>query len=216
MCHADLIGYQLSKKWDTPIYVFFMPSATMEYVGRCKAHVFECSATCCHCKSKYVWHFLHTGDASLTSNMCWQPKICWGGQNWNGSITSAFKWVGKGMITYSQHVHTKLEAWYTGRPECFILSAESLSCDVKNMFVTACGHIAKMLQEYDGKLNFATDAWTLPNHKAYIAITVHLKHEGKPLSTLLDIVEVPKSHSGRNLVITFAEVLQIFKIEAKV
>ncbi|KAF8256912.1 hypothetical protein EI94DRAFT_1559416, partial [Lactarius quietus] len=230
----------LSKKWDAPIYVFFKPSATIEYVDRRKAHVFECGAARCCCKSKYVWRFLYTGDASLTSNMCRHAKICWGDETvtaadsmgslrlahltlskkkkGSGSITSAFERVGKGKITYSQRAHTRLEAcaefvcWVTenkwpfqivndrafhslmktGRPESFIPSAESLSCDVKNAFVNACGHIAKMLQEYDGKLSFATDAWMLPNHKVYVAVTVHLEHEEKALSMLLDVVEVPK------------------------
>jgi hypothetical protein len=47
-----------------------------------------------------------------------------------------------------------------------------------------------MLQEYDSALNFATDAWTSPNHWAYIAVTMHLEQDGKPLSLLLDVVEV--------------------------
>ena len=72
------------------------------------------------------------------------------------------------------------------------------------------------MQEYDGKLSFATDAWTSPNHKAFVAITVHLEHDGKPLAMLLDIVEVPKSHSGVNLAIAFAEVLDNFGIKDKV
>jgi hypothetical protein len=108
---------------------------------------------------------------------------------------------------------------------------------VKNAFVSVCGKIAKMLQvslgiqdramhdllvmqrlsqSFSGKLNFATNAWTLPNHKAYVALTIHLKHDGKPLSMLLDVVEVPRSHSGMNLVLAFADVLQTFRIKDKV
>ena len=48
-------------------------------------------------------------------------------------------------------------------------------------------------------MNFVTDAWTSPNHKAYMAFTVHFAHEGEPISMLLDLVEVVKSHSGENL-----------------
>ena len=48
------------------------------------------------------------------------------------------------------------------------------------------------VQEYDGKLSFATDAWTSPNHRAFIAITVHLEVNGQPLRLLLDLVEVAK------------------------
>jgi hypothetical protein len=65
-------------------------------------------------------------------------------------------------------------------------------------------------------LSFATDAWTLPNHKALVAITVHLEHEGIPICLLLDIVEVARSHTGVNLAIAFAEVLNDFGIADKV
>jgi len=72
------------------------------------------------------------------------------------------------------------------------------------------------LQEYNGALNFATDAWTSPNHKAYIAFTVHFEHEGAPTSMLLDLVEVAKSHSGVNLAEAFTKVLEEFGIADKV
>ena len=48
------------------------------------------------------------------------------------------------------------------------------------------------MQEHDGKLNFATDAWTSPNHKAFVAISVHFEHNGEPVSMVLDVVEVAK------------------------
>jgi hypothetical protein len=48
-------------------------------------------------------------------------------------------------------------------------------------------------------LNFTTDAWTSPNNKAYVAVTVHFEDKGVPMSMLLDIVEVACSHSGLNL-----------------
>ncbi|SRR6266545_3312025 len=72
------------------------------------------------------------------------------------------------------------------------------------------------MQEYDGNLNFATDAWTSPNHKAYVAFTVHFERDGDPISMLLDIVEVAKSHSGVNFVEAFAKVLEEFGIKDKV
>ena len=65
-------------------------------------------------------------------------------------------------------------------------------------------------------MNFATDAWTSPNHKAYVAFMTHFEHEGNPVSMLLDLVEVPKSHSGENLVVAFAGVLEAFGISDKV
>jgi hypothetical protein len=65
-------------------------------------------------------------------------------------------------------------------------------------------------------LSFATDAWTSPNHKAYVAITVHLEPEGVPIALLLDVVEVAHSHTGVNLALAFAAVLEDFRIEDKV
>jgi len=65
-------------------------------------------------------------------------------------------------------------------------------------------------------LSFATDAWTSPNHKAYVAITVHLEQNGEPLAMLLDLVEVPKSHTGYNLALAFVKVLKDFGISDKV
>ena len=47
-------------------------------------------------------------------------------------------------------------------------------------------------QKHEGKLHFATDAWTSPNHRAYVALTVHFEHEGKPVCLILDVVEVAK------------------------
>ena len=60
------------------------------------------------------------------------------------------------------------------------------------------------------------DAWTSPNHKVYVTVTIHFEHMGKAMVMLLDIVKVSKSHSGVNLVNTFAKVLSDFGISNKV
>ena len=73
-----------------------------------------------------------------------------------------------------------------------------------------------LLKEYDGKLSFGTDAWTSPNHKAYVAVTVHFEKDGEPMCLLLDIVEVARSHSGMNLAAAFAKILEDFGIDEKV
>jgi hypothetical protein len=80
----------------------------------------------------------------------------------------------------------------TGWPEYYIPSPSTVSHDVKLVFINVRKHIAKMLQTYNGELNFATDAWTSPTHKVFMAVSVHLEHEGKPLAMLLDIIEVAK------------------------
>ena len=60
------------------------------------------------------------------------------------------------------------------------------------------------------------DAWTSPNHKAFVAVTVHFKNDGVPVCFLLDLVEVVVSHSGLNLVAAFAKILGDFGISDKV
>ena len=71
-------------------------------------------------------------------------------------------------------------------------------------------------KEHLGALSFATDAWSSPNHKAYVAVTVHFEQDGVPVSMLLDIVEVPCSHSGLNLAKAFANILEDFGVSDKV
>jgi hypothetical protein len=69
-----------------------------------------------------------------------------------------------------------------------------------------------MLQERNGALNFATDAWTLPNHRAYVAVTIHFEKDGVLICMILDIVEVAMSHSGVNLAAAFAQILKEFGV----
>ena len=71
-------------------------------------------------------------------------------------------------------------------------------------------------QEYDGELNFATDCWTSPNHKAMVAFTVHLERDGVPIRMTLDVIELPKAHSGVNLALAFAELMEDLGIAEKV
>lgn len=72
------------------------------------------------------------------------------------------------------------------------------------------------VQDYDGDLNFATDAWTSPNQKAMVAFTVHFEHDGVPMSLVLDVLEVPVSHSGLNLADAFAKMLEDLGLDTKV
>ena len=73
-----------------------------------------------------------------------------------------------------------------------------------------------MLQEYEGALSFATDAWTSPNHKVFVAVTVHFERDGTPMCLILDVVEVAVSHSGANLAAAFVQILKEFGISGKV
>ena len=99
----------------------------------------------------------------------------------------------------------------TGRPEHYLPSKSTVSRDVRLVFVNVRKRMAKMMQvsryytqslaatilnilpqEYEGNLNFATDAWTSPNHKSFVAVSVHFEHRGKPMCIILYVVEVAK------------------------
>lgn len=79
--------------------------------------------------------------------------------------------------------------------------------------VDQCTYLAK---DYPGKLSFATDAWTSPNDKPFVAFTVHFERDETAFSMLLDLVEVSKQHTGENLAQVFMDVLQQFGIKDKV
>ncbi|KAF5331299.1 hypothetical protein D9758_018118 [Tetrapyrgos nigripes] len=127
-----------------------------------------------------------------------------------------------------------------GRPGYYLPHPTTMARDIKTVFAKTRLCIALMLKlmktikEYDGDLNFATDAWTSPNHRAYVAVSVHLEKEGVPISFLLDFVEVAKvskrdilkvklyahrdvlqSHSSETLAEVFAQILTEFGIEDK-
>jgi hypothetical protein len=104
----------------------------------------------------------------------------------------------------------------TGRPGYYIPSPTTVSRDTKKVFATVRNRLAKMLQQHEGKLNFSTDGWTSPNHKAFIAVTVHFEINGVPMCMLLDLVEVAQSHLGVNLASAFANILEEFGISEKV
>jgi hypothetical protein len=71
-----------------------------------------------------------------------------------------------------------------------------LQVNMSNIYSNAYGDLIYVpLQEYDGVINFATDAWSSPNHYAYVAVTAHLENQGHPIVIVLDVVEVPKVHA---------------------
>lgn len=85
-------------------------------------------------------------------------------------------------------------------------------CNRFNLFKKA--HFSNT-QKYDGAQNFATDAWTSPNSKAYVAMTVHFENASVPILMLLDIIEVMCLNSGFNLAATFVKILDEFGINDK-
>jgi hypothetical protein len=120
-----------------------------------------------------------------------------------------------------------------GRPNLEIPSPDTISRDIKASFDKCRDRVASLLQvcrfkvlrslliyiieqKHPERLHFATDAWTSPNHRAFVAWTVHFEYEGAMMSFLLDIIEVPESHSGATLANAFQTMLERFGLEKKV
>jgi hypothetical protein len=96
-----------------------------------------------------------------------------------------------------------------GRTEIYIPSPTTVSHDVRLVFARTLVRVARILQVktinisagkgftknlqgYGGKISFATDAWTSPNHTAYVTMTAHLEAKGEPISIVLNIIKVAK------------------------
>jgi hypothetical protein len=104
----------------------------------------------------------------------------------------------------------------TGHPHLKVPSPNTVRCDVKAAYKKCCQRIMKLLQDHLGWIHFATDAWTSTNHRAFIAWTVHLEHEGAMLAFLLDIIKVPESHTGVVLAKAFQQMLEAFGLQDQV
>jgi len=123
----------MSKKWTSPVYVFFKPTPEIKYKDGRRSHVFECAAGSCKGKNtRYVSRFLDKGDANSTGNLLRHARTCWGTdvvaaatatkdihtardvlaktKLHDGSILAEFQRAGKGKVSYRHTQHTKAEA----------------------------------------------------------------------------------------------------------
>ncbi|KAF8469359.1 hypothetical protein DFH94DRAFT_616566, partial [Russula ochroleuca] len=142
----------------------------------------------------------------------------------SGSIFNAFAHQGQRPVKHSNRAYTSLEFRYvyncnrpaniisdpelitlfmTGHPHLKISSPNTVRHDVKAAYLKCRERIGKLLQDHYGRLHFATDGWTSTNHCMFVTWTVHLEHNGTMLAFLLDILEVPESHTGMALVCAF-------------
>ncbi|KAJ7598262.1 hypothetical protein C8J56DRAFT_708256, partial [Mycena floridula] len=100
------------------------------------------------------------------------------------------------------------ELLINGRPGLMVPSESTIARDIKASFECSVEKVSqllsmsllssiivpmlKRLQEYPGKISFTSDAWTSPNHRAFVAWTAHFQHQGKLVSFMIDIYEVPQ------------------------
>ena len=95
-------------------------------------------------------------------------------------------------------------------------SPNTVRRDVKAIYEKSRKRITKLLQDNPGRIHIGTDAWTSTNHRAMVAWTVHLECEGIMTAFLLDIAEVPESHTGLALAKAFQKMLKKYELEQKV
>lgn len=120
---------RLRKKWTSPVYAFYHPDPTIEYIdGRC-THVFLCMAKGC---KKTCRCFLDKGNRLSTNNLrkhickCWGPDVLKHAESaesvkeahkfvlgvlQDGDITIAFC-CKKGTVSYSHRTHMRAETRY--------------------------------------------------------------------------------------------------------
>ncbi|KAG1807722.1 hypothetical protein EV424DRAFT_1474165 [Suillus variegatus] len=195
---------RLSKDWTAPVYAFFRSAPTHKTQG-VRRYLDTGDAKSMgnmHKHAKKCWGAETVESADKAKNA---TEVC--GTTVKGildpqTITVAFECKGKGKVTFSHRQHMKTESqaeivrWVAeskrpfqislmkmGRLEYYIPSPTTVSHNVKK-------RIANMLQEYEGALSFATDAWTSPNHRAFVAVTVHFEQDGELVCLILDVVEV--------------------------
>ncbi|EIW58947.1 uncharacterized protein TRAVEDRAFT_103266, partial [Trametes versicolor FP-101664 SS1] len=223
---------RLRKCWNSPLYAFFKTDVEIEYVGGRRSHVFTCARKDCGFTTRCYLDTKDrlTGNLSKHAIGCWGEEVVARAKETasdeearrlivdsiekSGHISAYFSRNKKGKVTYSHMQHTReetsivhdpgfLSLMKTGRPGYYVPSPSTVSQDVKMVFARTRERIAQLLQDYEGKLSFGTDAWTSPNHRAFVVITVHLEVDGQPLRLLLDLVEVAESHTGFNLAAAF-------------
>lgn len=125
----------MSKKWSSPVYVFFKQTPQIEYKTGRRCHVFSCAAGRCKGRNgRNVIRFLDKGDSNSTSNLLRHARICWGtdaveaatatkdleaarevlGKTKlrDGSILAEFQRLSKDKVTYRHTQHTTNEARY--------------------------------------------------------------------------------------------------------
>ncbi len=120
-----------------------------------------------------------------------------------------------------------------GRSEQYVPLPATVGCDVQKVFAATQKCITTMLQvsntclriswitylvpkDYNRSISLATDAWTSPNNKPFVAFTVHFEQKGQPTLMVLDMLELSMKHTGFNLAEACANVVRDFGLENKV
>jgi hypothetical protein len=104
----------------------------------------------------------------------------------------------------------------TEHPHLKVPSPNTIRRDVNVAYLKCHERIVKLLQDHPGHVHLVTDAWTSTNHHAFVTWTVHFEYNGAMMAFLLDIVEVPESHTGVALALAFQRMLKTFGLQDRV
>ncbi|KAF8992026.1 hypothetical protein BDZ89DRAFT_973591 [Hymenopellis radicata] len=80
----------------------------------------------------------------------------------------------------------------TGRPGTYIPHPTTVSRDAKILFAKTRRRLAKKFKGLKSRVHIVLDAWTSPNHKAFVAYKAHWEEDGHLVSTVLDFRELPQ------------------------
>ncbi|KAJ7714304.1 hypothetical protein B0H14DRAFT_3523058 [Mycena olivaceomarginata] len=172
------------KKWTSPIYSFFSNITIVHKDDGSRYHLFKHASIWCQNngpKDHAIRCFgQNVVDAAIRGDTTKNP---------DGLIFAAFARAGQWPVDVMHRAHTNAEARGLRK---HLVCRTLLKIAVSASFAKCKIMIDNSLQEHPGQLSFATDAWTSPNHRAFVVWTVHLPLDGNPLSFLLDIIEVPE------------------------
>ncbi|KAJ7598014.1 hypothetical protein C8J56DRAFT_772457 [Mycena floridula] len=222
-------------QWTSAIYGFFN-EPTLRFNGEHPYHWFLCASKTC------TRRYLDTSDATSTGNLTQHACSCFGKdvvnaaksgakvKHTDGSIIGAWarqasKPGPKKPLTVASFCNRPMHAakdrklkelLLDRQPGLTMPSQTTIAQDIKTSFERSVETVTKLLNDHRGKISFTTDAWTSPNHCAFVAWTAHFQHEGNPVAFLIDIYEVPTSHGSKELAQAFQDMLERYNIQHKV
>ncbi|CAG8446164.1 13096_t:CDS:2 [Cetraspora pellucida] len=98
----------------------------------------------------------------------------------------------------------------------YIVSADTIKCDLITKYIEMQTNIQTELQEISGKFAFSLDIWTSSVIKAYMRIIIHfIDKDWWFQQKTLDFVKIEGSHIGENFTNELIKVFEFYNIESK-
>lgn len=104
----------------------------------------------------------------------------------------------------------------SGRTHLQLPSRWTVAEDIRHCFGSMRNRIRDILRKQESCFHIALDCWTSPNHRAFMAITIHFEFRGQMLEFLLDFIELPVSHTGKNMARYLTAVLHRYEVQHKI